>query len=222
VVLAWLWLRLLGATGVLSVPGAPVAPSVYGLGTGGTVAGVSAVVVAAVTLFGIRPLLLRRVPVNGSPAAGGLAAAAGLIIAGLAALVWLANPYAAALLAPAAHLWLLAAAPGSRLRGALGGLAAVLGLVLPGLVLLYYAQALGLGPIGLGSLLVQITADGHISLATALVVGVFLACLGALLRILRTSHRVAAAAEPEQPRTRGPAGYAGPGSLGGTESALRR
>ena len=35
----------------------------------------------------------------------------------LAALTWLFNPYAAALLLPAAHLWLFAAAPGSRLRG---------------------------------------------------------------------------------------------------------
>ena len=35
----------------------------------------------------------------------------------LAALVWVVNPYAAALLLPAAHVWLFAAAPGSRLRG---------------------------------------------------------------------------------------------------------
>jgi len=30
------------------------------------------------------------------------------------------------------------------------------------------------------------------------------------------------APEDDEPRTRGPARYAGPGSLGGTESALRR
>jgi hypothetical protein len=35
-------------------------------------------------------------------------------------------------------------------------------------------------------------------------------------------RRVAAKAPPERLVTRGPAGYAGPGSLGGTESALRR
>jgi hypothetical protein len=39
---------------------------------------------------------------------------------------------------------------------------------------------------------------------------------------MRTRRRVTANAEPEQLRTRGPATYAGPGSLGGTESALRR
>jgi hypothetical protein len=39
---------------------------------------------------------------------------------------------------------------------------------------------------------------------------------------MRTRRRVAANAEPEQLRTRGPVTYAGPGSLGGTESALKR
>ena len=43
-----------------------------------------------------------------------------------------------------------------------------------------------------------------------------------LLTVLRVRHKVESAAEPETLRTRGPAGYAGPGSLGGTESALRR
>jgi hypothetical protein len=221
-VLAWLWLRLLGATGALSVPGAPVAPSAFPLGAPGAIAAVSALAVALAGRFGVRPLLLRRLPVTGSPAAGGLAAATGLLVTLVAALVWVANPYAAALLLPAAHLWLLAAAPGSRLRGAAGALAAVLGLVLPGLAVVYYARALGLGPLDLGRLGVLVTADGHVSPWTALAVAIWLACLGALLTILRTSHRVTAAAEPEKPRTRGPAGYAGPGSLGGTESALRR
>jgi hypothetical protein len=49
-----------------------------------------------------------------------------------------------------------------------------------------------------------------------------LACLAALIAIMRARRRVAANAEPEQLRTRGPVSYAGPGSLGGTESALRR
>jgi len=40
--------------------------------------------------------------------------------------------------------------------------------------------------------------------------------------VMRTRRRIAAATPPEPLRTRGPASYAGPGSLGGTESALRR
>jgi hypothetical protein len=49
-----------------------------------------------------------------------------------------------------------------------------------------------------------------------------LACLAGLLIVLRTRRRVHATSESEPLRTRGPVTYAGPGSLGGTESALRR
>ena len=55
-----------------------------------------------------------------------------------------------------------------------------------------------------------------------MVISLWLGCLAGLLVVLRVRRRVEATAEPERPRTRGPAGYAGPGSLGGTESALRR
>ena len=55
-----------------------------------------------------------------------------------------------------------------------------------------------------------------------MIVSLWLACLAGLLVVLRVRRKVEAAAEPERLRTRGPAGYAGPGSLGGTESALRR
>jgi hypothetical protein len=48
------------------------------------------------------------------------------------------------------------------------------------------------------------------------------ACLAALIAVMRARRRVAANVEPEPLRTRGPLTYAGPGSLGGTESALRR
>ena len=65
-------------------------------------------------------------------------------------------------------------------------------------------------------------ASGQLSFAVAFVAATLLACLVALLAVMRTRHRVAANAEPEPLRTRGPATYAGPGSLGGTESALRR
>ena len=61
---------------------------------------------------------------RGSPAAGGLAAATGAVLCTLTALVWVVNPYAAALLLPAAHLWLFAAAPAhapARLGGCGGG-----------------------------------------------------------------------------------------------------
>jgi hypothetical protein len=58
-----------------------------------------------------------------------------------------------------------------------------------------------------------------ISLAVA---AALLAALVALIRILADRRATSAAATPDPIRTRGPVSYAGPGSLGGTESALRR
>jgi hypothetical protein len=222
VVIAWAWLRLLGATGALDAPAAPVMPDLYPFGASGAVAIGSTVLVVAAAWFGLRRLLARRLGNLGSPAGGGLAAAVGLVISIVAAAVWVPNPYAAALLLPAAHLWLLAGAPESKLRGALGFAAAVLGAVPPVLVAVHYARALGLDPLELAWLTTLVTADGHISLFGALVAGLWLACFGGVLTVLRVRGRAAAKAPPERIVTRGPAGYAGPGSLGGTESALRR
>ena len=220
--LAWLWLRLLGLTGALAVPATPVEPDLYPVETAGIVALVSTAIVGAVGWFGVRPLIVARLAPGGSAAAGGLAAATGLIVNVLAAVTWLFNPYAAALLLPAAHLWLLAAAPGSRLRGPWAALPVALGVALPLLAALHYVTALDLNPLSFAWLLALVTADGHISVAAAVVVSLWLGCLAGLLVVLRVRRRVEATAEPERPRTRGPAGYAGPGSLGGTESALRR
>jgi len=220
--LGWLWLRALGLTGALRIPATPVDPDLYPLGTAGIVALVSTAVVAAVGWFGVRPLIVSQLPKAGSPAAGGLAAATGLVVNVLAAVVWLSNPYAAALLLPAAHLWLFAASPASRLRGPWAALPVALGVALPVLALAHYVSALDLNPLSFVWLVALATANGHISIAAAVVVSLFLACLAGLMVVLRVRHKAAAAAEPERLRTRGPAGYAGPGSLGGTESALRR
>jgi hypothetical protein len=219
--LGWAWLRLLGLS-VLSVPATPVEPDLYPLETAGIVALVSTAIVAAVGWFGVRPLIVSRLAPGGSAAAGGLAAATGLMIGVLAAVVWLFNPYAAALLLPAAHLWLLAAAPSSRLRGVWAALPVAIGVALPLLAVAHYVSALDLNPLSFAWLIALATADGHISIGTALAVSLWLGCLAGLLVVLRVKRKVEAAAGPERLRTRGPASYAGPGSLGGTESALRR
>jgi hypothetical protein len=219
--LGWLWLRLLGLS-VLTVPAAPVEPGLYPIETAGIVALASTAVVTAVGWFGLRPLIVRRLAPGGSAAGGGLAAATGLVVCAVAAGVWLFNPYAAALLLPAAHLWLLAAAPGSRLRGVWAALPVALGVALPVLAVLHYVSALDLDPLSFAWLVALATADGHISIGAALAVSLWLGCLAGLLVVLRVRRKAEAAAEPERLRTRGPASYAGPGSLGGTESALRR
>jgi Peptidase family M28 len=221
VVLAWIWTRALGITGALEPPDAPVLP-LPPFDRAGAVALGSVALVLLVGWFGVRPLVLARAGERGSPLAGSLAASAGATLCMLTALVWVVNPYAAALLLPAAHLWLFAAAPESRLRGWAAVATIVAGLLPFAIVAFYYARALGLDPLELAWMLMLSAASGQISLAAAIVAAGLLACLAALLIVMRTRKRVAATVEPEPLRTRGPASYAGPGSLGGTESALRR
>jgi len=66
------------------------------------------------------------------------------------------------------------------------------------------------------------TAGGHVSAWAALAVGALTGCVLALARVLVARRRLEAAAPEAHSRMRGPGTYAGPGSLGGTESALRR
>ena len=56
----------------------------------------------------------------------------------------------------------------------------------------------------------------------AAILSLLAGCLVAVVAIVRTRRRVVRGAEPDPITTRGPIGYAGPGSLGGTESALKR
>ena len=221
VVLAWLWARALGVTGALEPPDATVLP-LPALERAGWVALASTAVVLALGWFGVRALVLARAGRRTSPASGGLAAASGAVLCTLTALVWVINPYTAALLLPAAHLWLFAAAPGTRLRGWAGGAAVAAGLAPFAFAALYYAVALALDPLELAWMALLSAASGQLSLVVAVIAATLLACLASLLAIMRTRRRAEARSEPEPLRTRGPATYAGPGSLGGTESALRR
>jgi len=221
VLLAWLWARALGLTGALEPPEAPVLP-LPAIERAGAIALGSIVFVLLLGWFGIRPLLLARAGARGSPAAGSLAASSGAVLCMLAALAWVVNPYAAALLLPAAHLWLFAAAPQTRLVGWAGAAVIVVGLLPFALIAYYYARALGLDPLELTWMALLSAASGQLSFAVAVVAATVLACAAAVVTIMRTRQRAAAEVGPEPLRTRGPVTYAGPGSLGGTESALRR
>jgi hypothetical protein len=182
----------------------------------------STALVLALGWVGVRPLVAGPSGSRGSPAAGSLAAATGAVLCSLAAAVWLFNPYAAALLLPAAHLWLFAGAPQTRLQGWAGAAAVAAGLLPLAFVALYYGLALHLNPLELAWTAVLGAATGRLSLPVAVVVAALLACLAGLVRVMRSRRRARSQLPPEPLRTRGPATYAGPGSLGGTESALRR
>jgi hypothetical protein len=220
--LAWIWLRLLAITGALPAPHGPVAPGDLRLEAGPAAALASVALPLAAGLLLVRPLTRSSRGERGNAAAGAAGAAAGVLVCAVALAVWFANPYAAALLLPAAHLWLFLGSPQTRLRGRWAWLALAAGALAPLLVLAYQMRALRAGPFELVRTWLVATAGGHVSAWTALAVGALAGCAALLVRILLARRRIAAATPAERPTTRGPAGYAGPGSLGGTESALRR
>lgn len=215
--LAWGWARGLGAANAIDTLPAP-AVDVLPLEAAGWAVLASVAVIGLGTAFGARPWLLGRVGRLGDAASGAGAAAVGLGLGLLTLAVWLANPYAAALLLPATHAWLLICAPERRPPRALAVAAVLVGLVPPALVVLYYAQAWSMGPWEA----FHLVAGGALGWPAALAVSSFAALLWATVAVLRARDRLTEPAIEEPVSTRGPRTYAGPGSLGGTESALRR
>jgi hypothetical protein len=209
----------LRVTGLLTaVPGAPApagAVPVDGAALG------SVLVVLALGWLALRPPLLRLARVRGRVAGPGAATATMLVLCGAAVALWIVNPFACLLLVPALHLWLLAVAPEAPApRGATLAMFAA-GLVPPLLVALVYAHQFGLGPVGLAWSGLLLVAGGGVGIGIVLLWCVVLGCAAGVLAIVLRA--VPGGPEAELPITvRGPATYAGPGSLGGTESALRR
>jgi Peptidase family M28 len=166
----------------------------------------------------VRPMAAR--PLRGlGLAAPGPAVALALVLSIEVLVVCITDPFAALMLVPAAHLCLLGALPERPRRALLAGGILAGALVLPVLALGYYGARfdLGLDPIGY-ALLVVGSATG--SLWTA-VLGSLVA--GTLVSAAIVSLARAGLEDADEPVTvRGPVTYAGPGSLGGTESALRR
>src|SRR5581483_5131927 len=81
----------------------------------------------------------RRPAVADDVASPGAAAALLLVLCAVAILLWLANPFAAALLVPALHLWLWIVGPEHRLRVPWLVLLFAAGLVPGALAVVYYA-----------------------------------------------------------------------------------
>jgi len=219
--LAWAWLRVLGISGALPAPRGPVAPWDLRLSSGQAAALASVALAVAGGVLVARMLTRSGKAARGNPAAGAAGAAVGALVCGVTLAVWLVNPFAAALLLPAAHLWLFLGAPETRLRGAFAWVALGLGMLAPLLAAFAELRALRVGPFELARMWLVATAGGHVSAWSALALGALVGSLAILVRVLLARRRIEAHAPEEPSRTRGPASYAGPGSLGGTESALR-
>jgi hypothetical protein len=217
---------LLGALGIVAAPAGqpPVGSLSADSSAPGAVASVAVVLVLALLAW---PALVRRLALPLRPSADGAALAVMLVLLAVALLAWIFNPFACLLLVPALHLWLLAVGAGRQAgpRARVLALSAIFTGVLPlVLLLVVYSRELGLGLGGLSESAVLALAGGQLGPFVALLWSVALGCLLAVVLLAppRVSMGGAGPQEWVEISTRGPVSYAGPGSLGGTESALRR
>jgi hypothetical protein len=221
-----LFAMLLGMLAIVAAPGGQ-------LGSGALSADGSAPGAVASTtlvlLLGLLawPALARRLALPLRPSAEGAPVAVMLVLLAVTLLVWLFNPFACLLLVPALHLWLLSVTASwradSRARLLRYGAILLGGLPLA-LLLAVFARELGLGPVGLAESVVLALVGGHVGPLAALAWSVTLGCLLAIVLLQSPGDSTGPGASEEwaEISTRGPSSYAGPGSLGGTESALRR
>jgi len=221
-VLASLFLLGLGATGLIRVlPPGPVGPGAIHIHLREVAEIAAAVLVLVTAMFPVRALIVRRTGVRGDPSEAGGAAAVLLVMCAISLAIWFTNPFAAALIVPAMHLWMWIVAPEVRLRAPLAITLLLASLAPIALVILYYAGQFDLGPVGVIWTAVVLIAGGGLGIPALLEWSIVAGCAVSVAVIAARASRVAAP-EAAPVTVRGPVTYAGPGSLGGTESALRR
>jgi len=89
----------------------------------------------------------------------------------------------------------------------------------------FYAHELGLGPGRFAWMGVLLVSGGHVGLTGLVLWSIAAGCAVGITLVALSPPAARAPARPQGPERitiRGPLTYAGPGSLGGTESALRR
>ena len=219
--LAGLFAAFLGAGGLLpATPVAAVTPAQLPV-SGEGVAALVSIGLLFVLVWVLREAVRARARRGGAPEPVGAAAAVLLVASATATLLWLANPYTAALLIIPAHIWLVALTREHERPPALGALYAALSLVPLVAVVGLLCSVLHAEPFALLWTTVLLIAGGGLS-----PVGLLLASLTAGSLVAATSLLLRRGGPGPDDRlevtVRGPLSYAGPGSLGGTESALWR
>ncbi len=228
-----LFVRLLGLSDVLAAPPGIVLPGALPTSAGAWEAVLAPVLLLAAAWL-VWPVLARRagLPTRAEGPnrdASGLAVL--LVLLAVSVLVWLLNPYTALLIVPALHLWLPIVSPEWRNSGArahrIRALALVaLSLAPLALLIAFYARQLGFDAGQAAHAAVLLLAGGYVSPAGILIWSLAFGCLAGILLVALSAPAPLLPGEGEGERlaitVRGPMSYAGPGSLGGTESALRR
>jgi len=122
-------------------------------------------------------------------------------------------------------VWLLIVSPELRPRPPIALALVAVGLLPLALLVSFYAHQLGFGPGRLAWATVLLCAGGSVGVLAVLLWSLSLGCAVAAALVALEPPAYAPrprAGGPDRVRIRGPLSYAGPGSLGGTESALRR
>jgi hypothetical protein len=202
---------------------------------GGAIAALVATTLAvALSWILVRSSVLRRAPSLPDSSAPGAACVTSIALSALALVLVFTNPFAALLLAPAVHFWMLATLTDVRWRG--GIVLFAIGLLPVVAVALYYLWRLELGPLEGAWYLFLLVTGNQTGVLTTACLAVLAAISGSVAAILfaRARHGEPAgprgdgggggrrrSAEP-QPSIFGPGGHAGPGAIGNTRSTLGR
>jgi hypothetical protein len=214
-------------------PPAPLDPRSVSLDGGAVGSLIATTLVVALAWVLGRSSVIRRAARLPDPSAPGAACVTSIALCVLATVLVFTNPYAAILLVPAVHLWMLATLTDVRWRG--GTVMFLIGLIPVAAVALYYLVRFDLGPIdGAWYLFLLVTGNQTGVLTTAALV-VLAAITGSVAAILLARVRHGEPAPPRgrgggggrrpaepQPSIFGPGGHAGPGAIGNARSTLGR
>lgn len=208
-------------------PPAPLDPATISIGVADASALVLTVFTAALAWIVLRPLLLRLAGGLPAPTGPGAAAATSLAVSAIGFGTAFVNPYAALLLVPVVHLWLLACL--TRWRPQSATIAATAALLPLFLVALYYCLRFELNPLTGSIYLMLLVLGGQLGVAGTVVFCLLLGVGASLAAIIFSRWRSERAEEQRvdaelagTPRVFGPGGYAGPGALSGPQSTARR
>lgn len=218
---------VLGALGILDAPAAAVQGRALALDAR-VVSSVASLTLTFLLAWLLWAMLMRRLDWGARPDGEVVGLAIVLLLAPAGLVVWAFDPYTALLIAIPANVWLALAAAPVRLRRPLASAVVVAGLLPLVLLVAFYSHQLSLDPVRAAWTAAGLLAAGSVGPGGALLwsiglgagtAAVLLALVGVEpVRPIRATRRGGS----ERITIRGPLTYAGPGSLGGTESALRR
>jgi hypothetical protein len=208
-------------------PPAPLDPRSVSLDTAAVVSLVVTTIAIVVTWVLGRSPVIRRAATLPDTSAPGAACITSLALCLLVLVLVFTNPFAALLLVPAAHLWMLGTLTEATWRT--GAVMFVIGLLPVAAVAAYYLVRFELGPIdGAWYLFLLVTGDqtGVLTTAALMLLAAITLSVAAILiaraRLGGPAPRRGGGRTPAEPQPSifGPGGHAGPGAIGQARSGL--